>query len=134
MRRFVRARRGRLFAVASVVAIAAIGATAAWAAIGDGGVVKTCFAKNQGTWRPIENAANCKAGESAVDFYSKSGADAAFLGKTAKAADSDKLDGIDSTGFLSATGKAADSDKLDGIDSTGFVQGGGTSTAFERTS
>ena len=45
----------------------------------------------------------------------------AFLGDTAKAADSDTLDGIDSTGFLGATAKAVDSDKLDGIDSTGFM-------------
>ena len=67
-----------------------------------------------------------------------------YLLTTGKAADSDKLDGIDSTGFatsthnhdhgaltglgdndhpqyLLTTGKAADSDKLDGIDSTGFV-------------
>jgi hypothetical protein len=40
---------------------------------------------------------------------------------TAKAADSDKLDGIDSTGFLGATAKAADSGLLDGKDSTAFL-------------
>ena len=55
-----------------------------------------------------------------------------YLLTTGKAADSDKLDGIDSTGFAAAshdhdaaylgkTAKAADSDKLDGVDSTGFV-------------
>ena len=44
----------------------------------------------------------------------------AFLRTTGKAADSDKLDGLDSTAFLRTTGKAADSDKLDGLDSTGF--------------
>ena len=54
-----------------------------------------------------------------------------YLLTTGKAADSDKLDGVDSTGFATAghnhsgvylpiAGKAADSDKLDGIDSTGF--------------
>ena len=54
-----------------------------------------------------------------------------YLLTTGKAADSDKLDGIDSTGFASSThnhdtaylgitGKAADSDKLDGKDSTDF--------------
>lgn len=55
-----------------------------------------------------------------------------YLLATGKAADSDKLDGIDSTGFatsthnhdtayLGITAKAADSDKLDGKDSTDFV-------------
>lgn len=58
-------------------------------------------------------------------------ADATYLGITAKAADADKLDGLDSTGFATAghdhnaaylgiTAKAADSDKLDGLDSTDF--------------
>lgn len=54
-----------------------------------------------------------------------------YLLTTGKAADSDKLDGTDSTGFATAThnhtgtylpidGKAADSDKLDGVDITAF--------------
>ena len=54
-----------------------------------------------------------------------------YLLTTGKAADSDKLDGVDSTGFATAThnhtgtylpidGKAADSDKLDGVDITAF--------------
>ena len=54
-----------------------------------------------------------------------------YLLTTGKAADSDKLDGIDSTGFATAghdhntaylgiTAKAADSDKLDGLNSTDF--------------
>lgn len=53
------------------------------------------------------------------------------LGLTAKAADSDKLDGLDSSAFsrsnhthdteyLGKTAKAADSDKLDGLDSLAF--------------
>ncbi|NCG69517.1 hypothetical protein GWK93_00555, partial [Vibrio parahaemolyticus] len=40
-------------------------------------------------------------------------ADARYLGKAAKAADSDKLDGHDSGYFLAASAKAADADKLD---------------------
>jgi hypothetical protein len=124
----------------------------AWAAVGDGGTIKTCYKTATATWRPIDSSASCKSGETQLDFYSKIGADATFLGKTAKAADSDKLDGIDSTGFLGATAKAADSDKLDGldstdflgatakaadsdkldgIDSTGFVQGAGSLTAYQ---
>lgn len=62
-----------------------------------------------------------------------------YLLTTGKAADSDKLDGVDSTGFATAghdhsgvylpvSGKAADSDKLDNIDSTGFVQTSGDQT------
>ncbi|MFA5433757.1 MAG: hypothetical protein WC319_12955, partial [Candidatus Paceibacterota bacterium] len=58
-----------------------------------------------------------------------------YLLTTAKAFDSDKLDGIDSTGFATAghdhdsdylgiTAKAADSDKLDGLDSTAFATAG----------
>jgi hypothetical protein len=50
--------------------------------------------------------------------YTKTQSDAKFLGKTQKAADSDQLDGHDSTEFLAATAKAADADKLDGLDST----------------
>ena len=57
--------------------------------------------------------------------------DTKYLGKTAKAADSDKLDGKDSTEFapaehnhdtkyLGKSAKAADSDKLDGRDSTSY--------------
>lgn len=58
--------------------------------------------------------------------------DTKYLGKTAKAADSDKLDGKDSTAFATAghnhdsaylglSAKAVDSDKLDGKDSTEFA-------------
>ncbi len=36
----------------------------------------------------------------------------------------DKLDGQDASAFLGATAKAADADELDGIDSTGFVKNG----------
>jgi hypothetical protein len=46
-----------------------------------------------------------------------------FLGVNAKAADSDRLDGKDSTDFLGVSAKAADSDKLDGFDSSAFLRG-----------
>jgi hypothetical protein len=48
-----------------------------------------------------------------------------FLGKTAKATDSELLDGFDSSYFLPAYGKAVDADLLDGMDSTAFIQGAG---------
>lgn len=44
-----------------------------------------------------------------------------FLPTDATAADSDLLDGKDSTAFLGATAKATDADKLDGQDSTVFA-------------
>lgn len=44
-----------------------------------------------------------------------------YLGLTDQAADSDKLDGIDSTGFLLAGGTAVDSDKVDGSHAAAFV-------------
>ena len=56
----------------------------------------------------------------------KSSATITYLLKTEKAADSDKLDGKDSSEFQltlsTPTWKAADADKLDGLDSTAFVQ------------
>jgi Collagen triple helix repeat (20 copies) len=55
------------------------------------------------------------------NFYDKAQSDARYLAATAKAADADELDGIDSTGFLGIDAKAADADELDGIDSTGFL-------------
>lgn len=66
-----------------------------------GGIVNTCFNKPQGMWRPIDVEAGqqCKSGEVRLDLYSKSGADAAFLARTAKAADAEQLDGLDSTAF-----------------------------------
>jgi hypothetical protein len=66
-----------------------------------------------------------------VEGTIKDGDGVAYLKSTEKAADSDKLDGLDSTDFAAAghdhdsdylgiTAKAADSDKLDGLDSTDF--------------
>ena len=55
-------------------------------------------------------------------FLTPAEGDNQYLGENQKAADSDKLDGLDSTAFVtSTTGKAADADKLDGINSTGFL-------------
>jgi hypothetical protein len=92
-------RRRIVIAALACATVAGI-ASVAWAAVGDGGTIKTCFKASTATWRPIDSSASCKSGENQLDFYSKTGADATFLGKTAKAADSDKLDGIDSAGFV----------------------------------
>jgi len=52
---------------------------------------------------------------------------------TATNLSADMIDGQNSTAFLGATQKAADSDKLGGIDSTGFVHGNGTVYQGEAT-
>jgi hypothetical protein len=103
---------------ALAVAVAAtLAGGIAWAAIPNAqGVVQGCY--DGGGNVKVVSALPCP----------KNYTPFAFLGTTAKAADSDKLDGLDSTAFLGATGKAADSDKLDGIDSTGFVRGRGGET------
>lgn len=108
----------------------------AYATIPDaGGVAHTCYTKSSGAWRVIDTSLGqtCKANELPLDVYSKGGADALFLdqaeanalylGKTEKAADSDKLDGQDSSAFLSATGTAADSDELGGREPFRYVNG-----------
>jgi hypothetical protein len=110
----------------------------AYAAIPDaGGVVHSCYTKSSGAWRVIDTDAgqSCKSNEAALDLYSKSGADALFLdqteanglylGKTEKAADSDKLDGQDSSAFLGASATATDSAKLGGFAANRYVFGGG---------
>jgi hypothetical protein len=122
-----RTRRFRRWALAVAAATALMAAGGlAYAAIPDaGGVIHSCYTKSSGAWRVIDTGLGqaCKSNEAALDLYSKEGADLAFLAKTGKAADSDKLDGQDSTAFLGATAKAADSDKLDGRDSFHFVKG-----------
>jgi hypothetical protein len=105
------ARRTKLtIGVIAGVIVAALAGGIAWAAIpGANGVVQGCY--DSGGNVKVVNALPCPKNHTPFSF----------MGTTAKAADSDKLDGLDSTAFLGATAKAADSDKLDGIDSTGFV-------------
>jgi len=57
---------------------------------------------------------------------------ATYLPKTGKSVDSDKLDGIDSSGFLRSTAKAADSNLLDGIDSSGFLRSTGKAVDADK--
>lgn len=51
-----------------------------------------------------------------------------YLGLSAKAADSNLLDGLNSTDFLRSTAKAMDSNLLDGLDSTEFLRSTATAT------
>lgn len=98
--------RRSFWLVAAALGALALASGAAYATIPDsGGVIHSCYTPPSGTWRPIDfPSQRCGTGQAQLDVYSKSGADAAFLGKTAKAADSDKLDGIDSTGFIQGAG------------------------------
>jgi hypothetical protein len=116
------------------VAVVATGGLA-YAAIPDaGGVIHSCYTKSSGAWRVIDTDAGqaCKSNEAALDLYSKGAADLTFLTKNGKAADADKLDGLDSTAFLGATAKAADSDKLDGQDSSAFLGANATAADSDR--
>lgn len=134
-----RTRRVRRWAlgVAAAAALMAAGGLA-YAAIPDaGGVIHSCYTKSSGAWRVIDTGLGqtCKSNEAALDLYSKGGADALFLDQTEgdarylgtneKAADSDKLDGQDSSSFLGATATAADSDRLGGFSARAYVLGGG---------
>src|SRR5690348_2695689 len=71
--------RRRLVLVVSVLVVAAVATSVSLAAIGGGGTIKTCFKTSTSTWRPIDSNTSCKPGETGLDFYSKSGADAAFV-------------------------------------------------------
>lgn len=132
----LRTRRWWLVGAAALT-IAATGGIA-YATIPDaGGVVHTCYTKSSGAWRVIDTGLgqSCKANELPLDVYSKGGADAVFLdqaeanglylGKTQKAADSDRLDGKDSADFLGANATAADSDRLGGFAARRYILGGG---------
>jgi hypothetical protein len=87
----------------------------------------------------VDTSANASKKISRENLIAGHDHDSDYLGISAKAADSDKLDGLDSTDFATAghdhdsdylgiTAKAADSDKLDNIDSSGFVQTSGDQT------
>ena len=116
--------RGRLGVLVAVAFVAVGGVAVAQAVIGGGGVIKSCYSNAKGTWRPIDTGGACKTGESDLQMYSKSGADAAFLGINATAADSYKLGGLLPSAFLGATATAADSNKLGGLLPSAYMQNG----------
>lgn len=97
-----------ILALAMVVVVAS-GAATAFAAIGDGGVVQACY--DSGGNVKLTPTLPCPKGFTYVgQIYTKAGADALFLTKTA-AGDT----------YLEKTGSAANSDKLDGLDSSQFM-------------
>jgi hypothetical protein len=72
----------------------------AWAQVGSSGTVLGCVGSSGKLTAVDEATGSCKPGDVTLSWYTKDGASAAFLGKTAKAADADTLDGLDSTHFL----------------------------------
>jgi hypothetical protein len=65
-----------------------------------GETILGCVASS-GIIRSVDEATgSCRPGDVALSWYTKSGANNVFLGKTAKAADSDELDGLDSSAFV----------------------------------
>jgi uncharacterized protein YjbI with pentapeptide repeats len=103
-------RKGAI--VGGIVALVLVGGVA-WAAIpGDGGIVTACVSPSKGGWYVLTKA-SCRSTERPVQLYTKDGvdaifltqaaADATYLAKTAKAADSDRLDGLDSSKFMPLT-------------------------------
>ena len=113
----------RAIVVTAVIVVMVSSATIAFGAVGDGGTVTTCFSKATATWRPTDVASGvkCKSGEQQLTFYTKekvdsllgslnfltqTQADARYLGigaQAADSADSDKLDGMDSSEFMPLT-------------------------------
>lgn len=72
----------------------------AWAQVGSTGIVLGCVGNSGKLTAVDETTGACKPGDVTLSWYTKDGASAVFLGKTAKAADADKLDGQDSTHFV----------------------------------
>jgi hypothetical protein len=113
----------RTWALAAVVALAAIGASIAWAATNVSGVVSACVDKKE--IRLVGDEA-CKKHETTLSFYSKQGADAAFLGATGTAADSSMLGGLAPGAYLKTGDTAADSKKLGGLAPDAYLKAGDT--------
>src|SRR5215208_5451522 len=104
---------------AMVVALLALVIAACGAAIADipsrwDGVITACRDNRSGVLRVIdaEGGQTCTSKERELAWKD---------GFTGKVADSEKLDGQESTAFLGVNQKAADSEKLDGVDSTQFM-------------
>jgi len=99
--------------------IAASGAAVA-AIPSDDGTITACRDNRTGTLRVInaEGGQTCTSKETQLAWKD---------GITGTVADSELLDGQDSSAFLGAEQKAADSEKLDGFDSTDFAK------AYKRT-
>jgi hypothetical protein len=120
--------------IIAAVVVGVLGAAwLAWAQVGSTGIIYGCLSPS-GFIRGIdETTGTCRSGDTALAWYTRAGANQAFLGQSAKAANADTLDGIDSTGFATAAhnhddrylllnGKASDAETLDGLDSSEFLR------------
>lgn len=110
---------GRAMTATAAACALLVGGAVAWAMAmpTSNGAIDGCYNTNRGTVRLLVEAGDaCDSRETAISF----------LGALAKASDSDRLDGLDSTAFQLAGSKASDSDKLDGLDSTAFYAAGST--------
>lgn len=73
-----------------------------WAQVGGSGVIYGCLSPS-GFIRGIdETTGACRNGDVALAWYTRQGADQAFLSRFGKAADADTLDGLDSGQFVRA--------------------------------
>ena len=146
--KFSFARRGVLVALATIGSVTALAFAGgiAYASIPDsGGVIHTCFSKATATWRPIDQPSQqCKNNETALDIYSKTGADSAFVNNgdaaggdltgtypnptidNAKVTTDKIANGAITTSKFDGLAKAPNADKLDNLDSSDFA-GAGTS-------
>ena len=109
---------GRAMTATAAACALLVGGAVAWAMAmpTSNGAIDGCYNTNRGTVRLLVEAGDaCDSRETAISF----------LGALAKASDSDRLDGLDSTAFQLAGSKASDSDRLDGLDSTAFQLAGG---------
>jgi hypothetical protein len=61
-------RRGRLAAVAGVLALVTAGGVAYAAIPGPGGVIQACYTKSGGALRVVDSAASCKSGETSLNW------------------------------------------------------------------
>ena len=91
---------GKRAAVAVGILVPLLVAGTAWAQVGSTGTVLGCVGNSGKLTAVDETTGSCRHGDVALSWYTKDGAQAAFLAKTAKAADSDTLDGLDSAHFL----------------------------------
>jgi Phage Tail Collar Domain len=102
--------------VVALVALLIACSGAAFAAIpSPNGVIAACYDNGNATLRVIDRLEGQACRSTETELIWKDGIHG-------KVADSDKLDGMDSTDFLGKTEKATDSDKLDGMDSSKFVR------------
>ena len=116
---FTRVSAAKVAAVLGVALVPVVCVT--YAQIGSGGTVLGCVGAS-GIIRGVDEATGtCRAGDVALTWYTKAGADAAFA-FAAHNHDQRYLTRTESDGlYLMHGGKAADADLLDGLDSSAFA-------------